>query len=222
MSITYATLMEAVRAAKKKGFDWSAASREWQRFFKRQEKMKTAEPSPIRRKPFPWITPGGYWWHSSKDPIRVTSGWHLTEFFKSPSRFGVTDAEIQDALLRWHKKETGRDFAGNPFAATPKEYADLIRKRVMEEEVDEIHEIFLLLVSKGWVHMRIDMSTKGAYVSGSKVAVRNALIELRDSGSPVMQGGSFGYQVWKDRSDSASSAGNFGITRIDKVIQSLR
>ena len=70
--------------------------------------------------------------------------------------------------------------------------------------------------------MRIDMSTKGAYVSGSKVAVRNALIELRDSGSPVMQGGSFGYQVWKDRGDSAASAGNFGIARIDKVIQSLR
>lgn len=217
MTMYYADLMEAVKTArsrKEKPIDWDKFFRNMDRR-KAKEKKAAGAAAVQQRKPFGWDQRGSYWWHPTKDVIRM-SEFHVKKVVQSPEIFGVTKAQVDKAILEYSKRsyEEYRTARGEE----AKRIIDSIREDVLALRIDVIHEVLALAFAKDWCRVGIQSSI--ITMAGRKRAIVKALEEYRQSGS--MQGNEFGIDIMKDDGSEITKTMVRSTGQIDGLINSLR
>lgn len=208
--------MEAVKAARSK----KEKPIDWDKFFKDMDKRKAREKKAAGaavsgRKPFGWDQRGSYWWHPTKDVIRM-SEFHVKKVVQSPETFGVTKAQVDKAILDHARKIYEYDAV--PRGDDARRIIGNMRDDVIALRTDVIHEVLALAFAKDWCRVAIQSSI--ITMAGRKRAIVKALEEYRQSGS--MQGNEFGIDIMKDDGTEMLKTMVRSTGQIDRVIDSLR
>ena len=209
----YRMLMEAVKAARNKS---GGDDIDWDKFFRDMDKRKARERKAAgaaavpSRKLFGWTDRGSYWWHPTKEVIRM-SEFHVRRVVESPQTFGLTAAQVDKAILA----SAGYD---QPKPEVAKNIIASIRAKVMVGSIDVIHEVLALAFAKDWCRVAITASI--ITIAGRKRAIVKALEEYQQSGS--MQGNDFGLDIMKDDGSEIVKTMVRRWSEIDRVIGSLR
>lgn len=218
MRMDYRMLMEAVKAARKKK---SGDDIDWDKFFKDMDKRKARERKAAgaaavsSRKLFPWTDRGSYWWHPTKEVIRM-SEFHVKKVVQSPEIFGVTKAQVDKAILDHARKIY--EYDALPTGDDARRIIANIRSDVETRATDVIHEVLALAFAKDWCRVAITASI--ITIAGRKRAIVKALEEYRQSGS--MQGNDFGLDIMKDDGTEMIKTMVRRTGEVDRVIDSLR
>lgn len=218
MTMYYDDLMEAVKAARKKK---SGDDIDWDKFFRDMDKRKARERKAAGaaavsgRKPFGWTDRGSYWWHPTKDVIRM-SEFHVKRVVRSPEIFGLTKAQVDKAILDHARKIY--EYDALPTGDDARRIIGNIRSDVETRATDVIHEVLALAFAKDWCRVAITSSL--ITIAGRKRAIVRALEEYRQSGS--MQGNDFGLDIMKDDGTQMVKTMVRRTGEIDRVIDSLR
>ena len=156
--------------------------REAARVMRRIRARERAAAARPKREVFPW---GGKantagWWHPKLQPYTFShsSGYHVTQLVKNPSRFSISPHEMQEGL----KKESdfyksrggvwyGNDGEDHPY--TP----EIVKERIEKEDIDLAYEVQRVAYMKGWLKVysgggNLSPSLEGIDRSSIKAALR--------------------------------------------------
>lgn len=122
-----------------------------------------------------WGLPGNVagWWHPKHEIYTFShdSGYHVTQLVKKPSRFGISQQELQDAF----KKES--DFynsRGGVWRDTP----EIIKKRIENEDIDLAYEVQRVAYMKGWLKVYSGGTGVPSVEGINRASIRAALLDI--------------------------------------------
>ena len=199
--ITYATLMEAVRAARKKvEFDWDKVTKELE---KSRATTKVA--------PFPWRERRAAWWHPSKPWIMVPH-YHITEVVTNPSKFGITQADINKAVAQHMDMEIK---AKSGVYVTGMSVADGVY-RVKAARVDRVPPLEMIVYSKGWIRVQ-----SGDYImlAGTVKKTIVAALKALDYGISYKRGVALEIVMPKNPDGTMEEVKSYETYDLDKVMR---
>ena len=205
MSITYAALMEAVKTARKKvEFDWDKVTKEL-------EKVRAAKSSSSKVPPFPWRERRAAWWHPSKPWIMVPH-YHITEVVTNPSKFGITQADINKAVAQHMDIEIK---AKSGVYVTGMSVADGV-KRVKDRRVDRVPPLEMLVYKKGWIRVQ-----SGDYImfAGTDKKTIVAALKALDYGISYKRGVSLEIVMPKNPDGTMEEVKTYDTYDLDKVMR---
>ena len=162
--------------------------REAARVMRRIRARERAAAARPKREAFPW---GGKanvagWWHPKLQPYTFShsTGYHVTQLVKNPSRFSISPREMQEGLkkeadyynqrhLPWYDKN------GDEHPYTP----ERVKQRIEAEDMDLAYEVQRVAYIKGWLKVysggrELSPSIEGIDRSSIKAALRE-IIEAR-------------------------------------------
>jgi hypothetical protein len=118
---------------------------DWSKVTKELEKSRATTKVP----PFPGRERRAAWWHPSKHWIMVPH-YHITEVVTNPSKFGITQTDINKAVAQHMDIEIK---AKSGVYVTGMSVADGV-KRVKDRNVDRVPPLEMLVYSKGWIRVQ--------------------------------------------------------------------
>lgn len=129
------------------------------------------------------------WWHPTKDMI--TFGWsrvnyHITQIFKNPDQFGITERELRKAVDQWisEHKEKFAEVKEKMFKPDLDDYQNIVRL-VKDGYFDNIPAATALATEKGWIFFSItrDFASFGSTRKDNIKAVIRELLSARKIGT---------------------------------------
>jgi len=136
-----------------------------------------------------WASTGGQygWWHPVKDVI--TFGWssknyHVTQIFKNPEKFGISEQEMRKAIDEWKATESMRYTyaASRVFKKNQDDYENVMR--IMKDGYyDTMPSVSVLATEKGWVYFSIQgnpgigIQTNASFGSSRKDSLKAVIRE---------------------------------------------
>lgn len=198
--ITYASLMEAVRAAKKKiEFDWDKVTKE----------LEKSRPTKVA--PFPWRERRAAWWHPSKQWIMVPH-YHITEVVTNPSKFGISHADINNAVKQHMEMEIK---AKSGVYVTGMSVTDGVN-RVKDRRVDRVPPLEMLVYKKGWVRVQ---SGDYAMIAGTDKKSIVAALKSLDYGIGYKRGIALEIVMPKNPDGTMEEVKSYETYDLDKVMR---
>jgi hypothetical protein len=160
------------------------AAKVWRRI-RARERAAAARP---KRDVHPW---GGKaniagWWHPKLQPYTFShsTGYHVTQLVRNPSRFGISQQELHEGLKKegYYYNQRGLgwyDKNGDEHMYT----AERVKERIEAEDMDRAYEVQRVAYIKGWLKVysggrEQSPSLEGIDRSSIKAALRE-IIEAR-------------------------------------------
>ena len=159
-----------------------------------REKRKAAAAKPPRA-PYPWGNKGSIagWWNPKLENYTFShsTGYHVTQIVRNPSRFGISPREMYEGLKKesdyYNERHLGwydKDGEENPY--TP----ERVKERIEKEDIDLAYEVQRVAYIKGWlkVYSGNTPSLEGINRESIKAALREILAvrpEIIDLGGSV-------------------------------------
>jgi len=136
-----------------------------------------------KRPPYPWGNRANIagWWHPKMETYTFShnNGYHVTQLVRNPSRFGISEKEMYEGLLREAQWYNSRGIGyytkdGDEVPYTP----EFVQERIKREDMDLAYEVQKVAYMKGWLKVYSGGGGTPSLEGINRDSVKTAIREL--------------------------------------------